>query len=108
MAEELSDLAQRVERVMKSELDNEEREYDRVEAIIFNQRNVGVQGDGRSYVFPAEIAIYSDGKLVYDPKLLAKISTRITNEIEDVNRVVVLIKVKKKSLLNYISKLLGH
>jgi len=91
--EELSDLAQRVERIMKSELEKQDLDY-KAEARIFNVRNVGVQGDQRTYAYPAEIALYDNGRLIYDPPLFAKISTRITNEIKDVNRVAALIEVR--------------
>jgi GMP synthase (glutamine-hydrolysing) len=62
--------------------------------LLADVRSVGVQGDGRSYGHPivlrpvsSEDAMTADwSRLPYD--LLAKISTRITNEVPDVNRVV--------------------
>jgi len=61
--------------------------------LLADVRSVGVQGDGRTYGHPvvlrpvsSEDAMTADwSRLPYD--LLAKISTRITNEVEDVNRV---------------------
>jgi GMP synthase (glutamine-hydrolysing) len=62
--------------------------------LLADVRSVGVQGDGRTYGHPvvlrpvsSEDAMTADWtRLPYD--LLARISTRITNEIRDVNRVV--------------------
>lgn len=63
--------------------------------LLADVRSVGVQGDGRTYGHPivlrpvsSEDAMTADwSRLPYD--VLAKISTRITNEVRDVNRVVV-------------------
>ena len=62
--------------------------------LLADMRSVGVQGDGRSYGHPivlrpvsSEDAMTADwSRLPYE--LLAKISNRITNEVPDVNRVV--------------------
>ncbi|HTT92927.1 MAG TPA: glutamine-hydrolyzing GMP synthase [Acidimicrobiales bacterium] len=62
--------------------------------LLADIRSVGVQGDGRTYGHPivlrpvsSEDAMTADfSRLPYD--LLARISTRITNEVEEVNRVV--------------------
>ena len=63
--------------------------------LLADVRSVGVQGDGRTYGHPivlrpvsSEDAMTADwSRLPYD--LIARISTRITNEVRDVNRVVV-------------------
>ena len=62
--------------------------------LLADVRSVGVQGDGRTYGHPvvlrpvsSEDAMTADWtRLPYD--LLARISTRITNEVPEVNRVV--------------------
>jgi GMP synthase (glutamine-hydrolysing) len=62
--------------------------------LLADVRSVGVQGDGRTYGHPvvirpvtSEDAMTADwSRLPYD--LLAQISTRITNEVREVNRVV--------------------
>lgn len=62
--------------------------------LLADVRSVGVQGDGRTYGHPivlrpvsSEDAMTADwSRLPYE--LLAKISTRITNEVREVNRVV--------------------
>ena len=62
--------------------------------LLADVRSVGVQGDGRTYGHPivlrpvsSDDAMTADWtRLPYD--VLAKISNRITNEVKDVNRVV--------------------
>jgi GMP synthase (glutamine-hydrolysing) len=62
--------------------------------LLADVRSVGVQGDGRTYGHPvvlrpvsSEDAMTADwSRLPYD--LLARISTRITNEVPEINRVV--------------------
>jgi GMP synthase (glutamine-hydrolysing) len=62
--------------------------------LLADVRSVGVQGDGRTYGHPivlrpvsSEDAMTADwSRLPYE--VLGKISTRITNEVADVNRVV--------------------
>ncbi len=63
-------------------------------AVLPNLRSVGVQGDARTYGHPIIIrALTSKELLTVDwarlpYELLAKISTRITNEVKGINRVV--------------------
>lgn len=62
--------------------------------LLADVRSVGVQGDGRTYGHPivlrpvsSEDAMTADwSRVPYE--ILEKISTRITNEVRDVNRVV--------------------
>jgi GMP synthase (glutamine-hydrolysing) len=62
--------------------------------LLADVRSVGVQGDGRTYGHPvvlrpvtSEDAMTADwARLPYD--VLARVSTRITNEVREVNRVV--------------------
>jgi GMP synthase (glutamine-hydrolysing) len=62
--------------------------------LLADVRSVGVQGDGRTYGHPivlrpvsSEDAMTADwSRVPYD--VLEKISTRITNEVREVNRVV--------------------
>ncbi len=63
--------------------------------LLADVRSVGVQGDGRTYGHPivlrpvtSEDAMTADwGRLPYD--VIERMSTRITNEVREVNRVVV-------------------
>ncbi len=62
--------------------------------LLADVRSVGVQGDGRTYGYPivlrpvtSEDAMTADWARLPEP-VLARISTRITNEVPQVNRVV--------------------
>lgn len=63
-------------------------------AVLLPIKSVGVQGDERSYKYPVVVRIVESrdamtanfSKLPYE--ILEKISTRITNEVREVNRVV--------------------
>src|SRR5689334_13555733 len=80
------------EEVTRAGLDREIWQFPVV--LLADVRSVGVQGDGRTYGHPvvlrpvtSEDAMTADWtRLPYD--LLAKISNRITNEVDGVNRVV--------------------
>ncbi|WP_068401386.1 glutamine-hydrolyzing GMP synthase [Kribbia dieselivorans] len=80
------------EELTKAGLDNEIWQCPVV--LLADVRSVGVQGDGRTYGHPivlrpvsSEDAMTADWTRVpYD--VLAQISTRITNEVDEVNRVV--------------------
>ncbi|MGO8875647.1 MAG: glutamine-hydrolyzing GMP synthase [Acidimicrobiales bacterium] len=62
--------------------------------LLADVRSVGVQGDGRTYGHPIVLRpVSSEDAMTADwsrlpEDLLARISTRITNEVEEVNRVV--------------------
>jgi GMP synthase (glutamine-hydrolysing) len=81
------------EELTKAGLDREIWQFPVV--LLGDVRSVGVQGDGRTYGHPvvlrpvtSEDAMTADwGRLPYD--VLEKISTRITNEVREINRVVV-------------------
>jgi GMP synthase (glutamine-hydrolysing) len=62
--------------------------------LLADVRSVGVQGDGRSYGHPVVLRpVASEDAMTADwarlpAAVLARISTRITNEVPEVNRVV--------------------
>ena len=82
--------------------------------LLAGVRSVGVQGDGRTYGHPivlrpvsSEDAMTADwSRLPYD--LLAKISNRITNEVKDVNRVVLDVTSKPREPLSGSNPTLGY
>ena len=63
-------------------------------AVLLSIKSVGIQGDSRSYKYPIAVRIIESkdamtanfSKIPYE--ILEKISSRITNEIKEVNRVV--------------------
>lgn len=63
-------------------------------AVLLPIKSVGIQGDKRSYAYPVVVRVIESrdamtanfSKIPHD--ILEKISTRITNEIKEVNRVV--------------------
>jgi GMP synthase (glutamine-hydrolysing) len=75
--------------------------------LLADVRSVGVQGDGRSYGHPvvlrpvaSEDAMTADWARLPDD-VLARISTRITNEVSDVNRVVLDITSKPPATIEW-------
>jgi GMP synthase (glutamine-hydrolysing) len=75
--------------------------------LLADVRSVGVQGDGRSYGHPvvlrpvaSEDAMTADWARVPDD-VLARISTRITNEVREVNRVVLDITSKPPATIEW-------
>jgi GMP synthase (glutamine-hydrolysing) len=95
--EERLDILRRADAIVREEttaagLDGEIWQFPVV--LLADVRSVGVQGDGRTYGHPivlrpvsSEDAMTADwSRLPYD--VLERISTRITNEVDEVNRVV--------------------
>ena len=91
------DLLRKADAIVREELSNaglDSEIWQCPVVLLADVRSVGVQGDGRTYGHPivlrpvsSEDAMTADWtRLPYD--LLAKISNRITNEVEGVNRVV--------------------
>jgi GMP synthase (glutamine-hydrolysing) len=75
--------------------------------LLAEVRSVGVQGDGRSYGYPvvlrpvtSEDAMTADWARVPD-SVLARISTRITNEVPQINRVVLDITSKPPATIEW-------
>ncbi len=75
--------------------------------LLADVRSVGVQGDGRSYGYPivlrpvtSEDAMTADWARVRDD-VLAAISIRITNEVPEINRVVLDITSKPPATIEW-------
>lgn len=91
---ELQDLAIKVDRILREEIKKSEMKCG-FEARVYNQKAVGVQGDQKTYEHIAEIILkepkYLNGSDYSDKDFYAflrKLSTRITNEVKGVNKVV--------------------
>ena len=95
MNKELKKLAMEVDKILKKELKKSRIKYDLASARIYDIRTVGVQGDERTYSYPAEIELMYDGKVVWKPEFIGKLSSRITNEVKGINKVVYVFAVKK-------------
>ena len=87
--EELIEINQKIYDLALKIIRKENKFYG-IKTRVFNTKTVGVQGDYRTYAYPAEIAFYDGSILVIDLDLAEKISTEITNNIKEVNRVSLL------------------
>ena len=98
--ENLKELADRADKILKEELKKDGIGYDIAGIRIYNAKSVGVQGDDRTYAYPAEIKLINDRKFIWKDDnefydFIARLSTRITNEIREINRVTYLIGKKE-------------
>ena len=97
VTKERLDLLRKADAIVRQELSEagEDRNIWQCPVVLLaDVRSVGVQGDGRTYGHPivlrpvsSEDAMTADWSRL-DHELLARISNRITNEVEGVNRVV--------------------
>ncbi len=92
---ELTQLSKRATPILRQELERAGLTCSFGEVRIYNSRTVGVQGDGRSYKYVAELTamqvIDRAGRPCSDPQLydlVGTVSDRITNEIQNIGRVV--------------------
>lgn len=86
--EELVRIARKVDSILKSELEKSGITHEFAEVRIYDIKTVGVQGDERTYSFPIEINLRNKQGRIWDSEFLAKLSTKITNEVQEVNRVI--------------------
>ena len=109
VTEERLDLLRRADLITREEIRTAglERETWQAFAVLLPLKSVGVMGDGRTFEHVAAIraVISTDGmtaewaRLPYD--VLAKISSRITNEVRGINRVVYDISSKPPSTIEW-------
>lgn len=86
----LQKLAIEVRKILLDELSKANVDYAYVEARIYDIKCVGVQGDDRSYGHPAEITLLKNDNPLWAgyEEFISRLSTRITNEVKGVNKVV--------------------
>lgn len=96
VTKEKTDVVRRATHIIEQEL-KKSCLYDKIWmgfAVLLSSRSVGIQGDERTYKYPVVLRIVESKdamtanfvRLPYD--VLENISTRITNEVKEVNRVV--------------------
>ena len=88
--QELRGLVVQVDKILKDQLQKYGIDYTLAEARIYDVRTVGVQGDARTYLYPAEIELRNKDGIIWNEKFTAELSTRITNEVKGINRVLYL------------------
>ena len=92
----LKNLEKQINKIFKDELIKTEIKYDLAEARIYDIRSVGIKGDKRAYGYTVEIGLKHKGKFIWESEFFKELSTKITNEVEDINRVVCIISNKGK------------
>jgi len=86
---ELTNLAKQVDIIFKEELAKTNIKYSVAKVRIYPIKSVGIQGDERTYSYPAEIELRDkERKFVWDTEFFERLSTRITNEVKGINRIV--------------------
>lgn len=91
----LQNIAIEVDNILREEINKSGLLSSSAEARVYNLKTVGVQGDQRTYKYPAEITLedprHADGSPYSEDEFynfLEKLGTRIPDEVRDVNRVV--------------------
>jgi len=75
--------------ILAEEIAAHDVRHDRAECVILPLRSVGIKGDARSYESPLVVSIGQGGEWARAPyAFLEALSSRLTNEVPNVNRVV--------------------
>lgn len=86
-------LEDRIKEIVVGKLEEHNIKCDSINIrVIYDVRSVGVQGDARTYKHPVEVGISKNGEMIWNTKFIREISTEITNQIKEVNRVVYIIQ----------------
>ena len=86
--QELMGLAVQVDKILKQQLSKYGLEHTLAEVRIYDIKTVGVQGDARTYLYPAQIELRDREGIIWNENFMAELSTRITNEVNKINRVL--------------------
>lgn len=92
----LKSLEKQINRILKDELVETEIKYDLTEAKVYDIKSVGIKGDNRAYGYIAEIGLKYRGKFIWESEFFNELSTKITNGIQEINRVVCVVSNKEK------------
>ena len=75
--------------ILHEELAAQTVPHDRAECVVLPLKSVGIKGDARSYESPVVVSIANEGRWAPVPyAFLENLSSRLTNEVPCVNRVV--------------------
>ncbi|HYM45793.1 MAG TPA: glutamine-hydrolyzing GMP synthase [Solirubrobacteraceae bacterium] len=89
LSQERLDTVQAASRILEEELAAHGVSHDRAECVILPLKSVGIKGDARSYESPVAVSIAERGEWARVPyPFLEELSSRLTNEVGSVNRVV--------------------
>ena len=86
-------ISKRVQNILRNELKRSGIECKVADVTILPFKSVGVAGDSRTYTYLAELDIrYANGRPMWRPDVIARISNRIVNDEKYVGRVVYLLR----------------
>ena len=94
LTREKLDILRDADAIVREEIGNSGSEASQYFAVLTNSRSVGVMGDGRTYDYTVAVRTVVTGDFMtaeyarLPHELLSKISRRITNEVDGINRVV--------------------
>lgn len=94
LTREKLDILRDADAIVREEIGNSDSEASQYFAVLTNSRSVGVMGDGRTYDYTVAVRAVVTGDFMtaeyarLPHELLSKISRRITNEVDGINRVV--------------------
>ncbi len=84
-----TETVQAADAILRQELRAHGVDHDRAECVILPLKSVGIKGDARSYESPLVVSIARGGRWARVPyRFLEQLSSRLTNEVASVNRVV--------------------
>lgn len=94
ITEEKLDILRQADIIFRTELEQSKSKAHQYFAVLTNVRSVGVMGDGRTYDYTVALRAVTTSDFMtceYTPlphSLLSKVSSRIINEVDGINRVV--------------------